>query len=54
MIRDIFLCTLTGTILGAVFAAFKLPVPAPPVFPAVMGIVGIWLGAYLIGQLHNG
>ena len=52
--RDILLSTLTGFGCGIVFAAFKLPVPAPPVFPAVMGIVGIWLGAYLIGQLHNG
>jgi XapX domain-containing protein len=51
MIKEIFLCTLTGAVFGAVFAAFKLPVPAPPVFPAVMGIVGIWLGSYLIGKL---
>jgi XapX domain-containing protein len=51
MIKEIFLCTLTGMFLGGVFAAFKLPVPAPPVFPAVMGIVGIWLGAYSVGKL---
>ena len=51
MIKEILLCTLTGMVLGGVFAAFKLPVPAPPVFPAVMGIVGIWLGAYLIGKI---
>ena len=52
MIKDIILCTLTGTILGGFFALFKLPVPAPPVFPAVMGIFGIWLGAYLIGFMR--
>lgn len=51
MIKDIFLCTITGAILGGIFAAFKLPVPAPPVFPAVMGILGIWLGAALIGKI---
>jgi len=50
VIKEILLCTFTGMILGGVFAAFKLPVPAPPVFPAVMGIVGIWLGSYLIGK----
>lgn len=50
MIKDIFLCTITGAFLGGVFAAFKLPVPAPPVFPAVMGIVGIWLGAAIVGK----
>ena len=51
MIKDILLCTITGAILGGVFAAFKLPVPAPPVFPAVMGIVGIWLGAALVAKI---
>lgn len=51
MIREIILCTFTGAILGAIFAAFKLPVPAPPVFPAVMGIVGIWLGAYVVSKV---
>jgi XapX domain-containing protein len=51
MIKEILLCTLTGMVLGGVFTAFKLPVPAPPVFPAVMGIVGIWLGAYMIGKI---
>ena len=54
MIKEIILCTLTGAILGGIFAVFKLPVPAPPVFPAVMGIVGIWLGAYLVSMLQNG
>jgi hypothetical protein len=30
--KDILLSTLTGFGCGVVFAAFKLPVPAPPVF----------------------
>lgn len=51
MIKEVLLCTLTGMVLGGVFAAFKLPVPAPPVFPAVMGIVGIWLGSSLAGKI---
>jgi XapX domain-containing protein len=50
MIKEIILCTLTGAFLGAVFAVLKLPVPAPPVFPAVMGIVGIWIGAALVAR----
>jgi XapX domain-containing protein len=54
MIKDIFLSTLTGAILGGIFAIFKLPVPAPPYFPAVMGIVGIWLGAALVFRFANG
>ena len=50
MIKEIILCTLTGAFLGAVFAIFKLPVPAPPVFPAVMGIFGIWVGAFVVAR----
>lgn len=42
--RDIFLSVLTGFGCGVVFAAFKLPVPAPPVFSGVSGIIGLWAG----------
>jgi len=42
--KDILLSTLTGFGCGVVFAAFKLPVPAPPVFAGVAGIVGLWAG----------
>jgi len=42
--RDILLSTLTGFGCGVVFAAFKLPVPAPPVFAGVAGIVVLWAG----------
>jgi XapX domain-containing protein len=51
MIREILLTTLTGTGVGIVFALFKLPVPAPPVFAGVMGIVGLWLGYEMIQRL---
>ena len=40
--RDIVLSVLTGFGCGLVFAAFKLPVPAPPVFAGVAGIIGLW------------
>jgi XapX domain-containing protein len=43
--KDIVLSILTGFGCGAIFAAFKLPVPAPPVFAGLAGIIGIWLGA---------
>ena len=36
--------TLTGFGCGVIFAAFKLPVPAPPVFAGVAGIIGLWAG----------
>lgn len=42
--REIALSVLTGFGCGVVFAAFKLPVPAPPVFAGVAGIVGLWAG----------
>ena len=32
----------TGLIVGLIFTACKLPLPAPPFFAGVMGIVGIW------------
>jgi XapX domain-containing protein len=37
----------TGLIVGVIFAFLKLPIPAPPAIPAVMGILGITLG-YLL------
>lgn len=49
--REIILCTVTGAAVGAIFTVFKLPVPVPPVFPAVMGIVGLWIGSVLIAKV---
>jgi len=42
--KEILLSTITGFGAGVIFAAFKLPVPAPPVFAGVAGIIGLWLG----------
>jgi XapX domain-containing protein len=47
-VKDILMTALTGGIVGAVFALFKLPVPAPQVFAGVMGIVGLWAGYALV------
>lgn len=44
IMKDIILSIITGFVCGGVFAAFKLPVPAPPVFAGVAGIVGLWAG----------
>ena len=51
--KDILLSTLTGGVCGAVFSAFKLPVPAPPVFAGVAGIIGLWLGYYAITRFTS-
>ena len=48
--KDIVLSILTGFGCGVVFAAFKLPVPAPPVFAGVAGIIGLWLGYYILSN----
>lgn len=46
--RDIVLSILTGGVAGVLFALFKLPVPAPPVFAGVAGIIGLWAGYAVI------
>ena len=49
--KEILLSILTGFGCGVVFAAFKLPVLAPPVFAGVAGIVGLWIGYKKITQI---
>jgi XapX domain-containing protein len=50
MIFEILKTTAAGAAIGALFVLLRLPVPAPPVFSAVMGIVGLWLGAVVMGK----
>ena len=45
MINIVLLSILTGFIVGVLFTALKLPLPAPNALAGVMGIVGIYLGA---------
>jgi XapX domain-containing protein len=44
----VVLATLTGLVVGALFAYLRIPTPAPPSLAGVMGIVGIWLGYRLV------
>ena len=46
--KEILYTTLTGVAVGGVFSILKLPIPAPPVFAGLMGIVGLWIGYALI------
>lgn len=39
---------LTGALVGALFAAFDFPIPAPPTLAGVMGIIGIYGGFKII------
>lgn len=50
---QILLSTLTGAVCGVVFAFMKLPVPAPPVFAGVAGIIGLWLGYDLVTKIWS-
>lgn len=49
--KEILLSIITGFGCGVIFAAFKLPVPAPPVFAGVAGIIGLWLGYDIIARV---
>ncbi len=42
--KELFLSLLAGIIVGAIFKLFKLPIPAPPVFSAVVGVFGVYFG----------
>lgn len=52
--REILLTTVTGFIVGLVFARLKLPIPAPPNLAGVMGVVGLFLGYLLATRLGLG
>ena len=45
--QAVLLALVTGVVVGVVFSAVKLPLPAPPVLAGVSGIVGIYLGGQL-------
>jgi XapX domain-containing protein len=45
------LALLCGFICGVIFAFFKLPIPAPPQLPGIMGIVGVYIGFKAISLL---
>ncbi|SDH88712.1 XapX domain-containing protein [Alteribacillus persepolensis] len=49
--QEVILSLITGIIVGLVFGAFRLPIPAPPALAGIMGIVGIYLGYKIYGWL---
>lgn len=42
--QEVLLALVAGFLVGVLFSAIKLPIPAPPVLSGVMGIVGVYLG----------
>lgn len=47
--KDLTLALMAGIIVGILFKAVKLPLPAPPVWAGILGIAGIMLG----GQAYD-
>lgn len=56
--REVLLALIAGVIVGIVFKFIKLPLPAPPVLPGVIGIVGVYLGgvagSWIMQQFFKG
>ncbi|MEE6450926.1 MULTISPECIES: XapX domain-containing protein [Bacillaceae] len=46
--HEIIMSLIAGLIVGVVFTLIKLPIPAPPVFSAICGIIGVWGGMKLV------
>jgi XapX domain-containing protein len=46
--RDILLALVAGMIVGILFKFLKLPLPAPPVFSAVVGVFGVYFGGVVL------
>jgi XapX domain-containing protein len=44
---------LTGCTVGALFTLLRFPLPAPPTFAGIAGIIGIWLGMVITTWLKN-
>ncbi len=52
--KEVVLTTITGFIVGLIFAGFRLPIPGPPTLAGVMGIFGILLGYLVAAKLGIG
>jgi len=50
----VLLALLAGVAAGALFAYLRIPVPAPPTLPGIMGIVGLFLGYRIVNTLGAG
>lgn len=48
LMKELFLALFAGLIVGMLFKFLKLPLPAPPVLPGVIGIFGVYLGGIAV------
>jgi XapX domain-containing protein len=49
--RDVIQALALGATVGAVFALFRLPVPAPSTVAGIAGVVGLFVGWVALGAL---
>ncbi|HEY2421273.1 MAG TPA: DUF1427 family protein [Neobacillus sp.] len=46
--KEVVLALLAGLAVGMLFRFLKLPLPAPPVFSAVVGVFGVYFGGVVL------
>ncbi|WP_312475958.1 DUF1427 family protein [Neobacillus sp.] len=46
--KEVIMALFAGLIVGMLFKFLKLPLPAPPVFSAVVGVFGVYLGGVVL------
>ncbi|ALC92024.1 XapX domain protein [Bacillus sp. FJAT-18017] len=55
--KEVLLALIAGMAVGLLFKFLKLPLPAPPVFSAVVGVFGVYFGGvayeWLIKIIQN-
>ncbi|WP_413302460.1 DUF1427 family protein [Bacillus sp. 1P10SD] len=46
--KEVIMALIAGLIVGMLFKFLKLPLPAPPVFSAVVGVFGVYFGGIVL------
>jgi XapX domain-containing protein len=46
--KEVIMSLVAGILVGMLFKFLKLPIPAPPVFSAVVGIFGVYFGGVIV------
>jgi XapX domain-containing protein len=50
--KEVILALIAGMSVGILFKFLKLPLPAPPVFSAVVGVFGVYFGGVVAEYLR--
>lgn len=53
MIRDVAQAAALGITVGAIFALFRQPVPAPSTLAGIAGVVGLFVGWIALTHLRG-